>query len=148
QTQVVALQQQIRTLREQAAAASTKLAYLLGLGPHVTLMPVDQSLVPLELVDANVPVDDLVAQALASGPGVQEMEGLLALIHESSPRAKGPGRFLPVFELRMLEGGFGTGPGDRQVWDNRWDLGLQARWNLTDLLTSRERQRVIQAKTV
>jgi outer membrane protein TolC len=148
QTQLVALKQQLVTLRDQAAAASTKLAYLLGLDPHVTLMPVDKSLVPLELVDVSGPVDDLVARALATGPGVHEMEGLLALIHESIGRSKGLGRYLPILELRMAEGGFGTGPGDQQLWDNRWDLGLQARWNLMDLVTAHDRQHVLQTKTV
>jgi outer membrane protein TolC len=75
------------------------------------------------------------------------MEGLLNLIHESVQRAQGPGRFMPILEMRMIEGGFGTGPGDRQLWDNRWDLGLQARWNLTELITAGDRQRVLQAKT-
>jgi outer membrane protein TolC len=101
----------------------------------------------MDLVDPNVPVHDRVAQALQNGPGVQELEGLLALIQRSTEQAKGPGKYLPVFEMRMIEGGFGTGPGDQQTWDNRWDLGLQARWNLMELVTAGDRQRLVQAKT-
>jgi outer membrane protein TolC len=139
-------QQLLLELREQADRASIRLAYLLGLDPAVTLLPADEHVMPLELVNASPPVGDLVAQALATGPGIREMEELLGLVHESMERAQGLGRFLPALEMHMAEGGFGTGPGDRQDWDNRWDFGIKARWNLTDLLTARDRQRVIQAK--
>src|SRR5205823_12712626 len=33
------------------------------------------------------------------------------------------------------------------TWDNRLDVGLQARWNLMELATARDRQRLVQAKT-
>jgi multidrug efflux system outer membrane protein len=147
QAQIKSGQRTIVELRQQSAQASAKLAYLLGVDPSATLVPVDERIVPLNLVDVSPPVGELVAQALANGPGVREMEGLLALIQESTERAKGPGRFVPVLEMRVLEGGYGTGPGDRMDWDNRLDLVLQARWNLTELLTAHDRQRAIQAKS-
>jgi len=147
QVQKRAWQVRIEQFREQARRASAKLAYLLGIDPDLTLVPVDEKLVPMDLVDASVPLSHLVAQALSNGPGVQEMEGLLALIQRSTEQSKGPGKYLPVFEMRMIEGGFGTGPGDSQTWDNRWDLGLQARWNLMELVTARDRQRLVGAKT-
>jgi outer membrane protein TolC len=134
-------------MREQAARASIKLAYLLGLDPSVTMVPADAELVPLDLVDIAPPVDDLVARALSVGPGIHEMEGLLALIQGSIERSKGPGRLLPVFEVYMAEGIFGTGPGSRSDWDNRWDFGVAARWNLTEHLTRCDRERAIRAKT-
>ncbi len=139
-------EQVLAGLRADGQAASAKLAYLLGLEDCTQLVPVDERLVPLELVNAAPPVCDLVAQALASGPGVREMEGLLALVHESMERAKGPGQYLPVVRMRMLQGGFGAGPGSELDWDNRWDLGVQVRWNLTEHLTRRERRRVAQAR--
>jgi outer membrane protein TolC len=147
EAQARVVERSLVNFRQQAARASAKLVYLLGVNPCVTLVPADEQLVPLELVDVSAPVCDLVAQVLANGPGIQEMEGLLALVQESMRRAEGPGKYLPVFETRMSEGGFGTGPGDRQDWDNRWDLGIQARWNLTNLLTRGERQRILQAKS-
>jgi outer membrane protein TolC len=133
-------------LREQSAAASAKLVYLLGLEPCTELIPIDARLIRLELVDATPPCCDLVSQALANGPGIREIEGLLAVINQGIERSKGPGKFLPVFEVHMAEGAFGAGPGDSIAWDNRWDLGVQARWNLTDLVTARDRERVAQAK--
>jgi outer membrane protein TolC len=132
--------------QEDFARAAAKLTYLLGLDPCSTLVPVDEQLIPLELVDASAPCCDLVAQVLANGPGVHEMERILAVAHEAVEKSNGPGRFLPVFETGLWEGGFGTGPGDQQTWDNRLDLGVQFRWNLTDLLNRCDRQRILHAK--
>src|SRR5262249_16255675 len=60
----------IARLRHQGNAASARLVYLLGLPPHTCLVPVDLSLAPVDLVDSNPPCDQLVAQALSTGPGV------------------------------------------------------------------------------
>lgn len=145
-TALLGQQQALSKLRSQVEAASAKLTYVLGLDPCTTLVPVDQKLVPVELVDPAQPTCDLVNQALATGPGTQEMAGLLALINEGMARSNGLGSYLPVFGVRVAEGGFGAGPGDSLTWDNRFDLGLQARWNLTEYVTRRDRQRVAQAK--
>jgi outer membrane protein TolC len=143
----IAGRQQARDkLDEQAKAAKAKLAYLLGLNPEADLVPVDHRLGILNVVDANTPTADLVAQALTTGPGIREIEGLLALITQSMEKAKGLSQYLPVVGVRMAEGIFGAGPGEKSDWDNRWDLGLQVRWNLTELCTARDRQRVAQAK--
>lgn len=136
----------IYTLEQQAKAAAAKLNYLLGLDPCTELIPVDNRLVPFELIDANRQCCDLVNQALATGPGVEEMEQLLALIHESIEKSKGPGRLLPSFQFALAEGAFNGGPGDDTRWDNRFDIGVQAGWNLTQLLTRRNREKVTDAK--
>src|SRR5439155_19910734 len=141
-----ARQASVVKVREQASAASAKLVYLLGLDPAIEAVPVDANLFAVDLVDANQPTSELVAQALANGPGIREMEGLLGLIQESIDRASGASRFLPMFEMRMAEGGFGAGPSDRMDWDNRWDLGLQARWNLAEFASLKERRQATQAK--
>jgi outer membrane protein TolC len=146
QAELDSQEQTIVRVRSQASAAIAKLNYLLGLDPCGELMPVDSRLVAFELVDATPPTEYLMKKALSSGPGIREMEGLLALIQESIEKSKGPGKYLPIFEVRMGEGLFGAGAGDDFNWDNRWDLGLQARWNLTEALTARDRKRVAQAK--
>lgn len=146
QSELDGQRQMIAKLRAQAYGASAKLAYLLGLDPCTVLVPVDARLFAFDLVDATPPVCDLVNHALTNGPGVREMEGLLALIQESMERAKGLGQYLPIFEVRLAEGGFGAGAGDRLDWDNRLDLALQARWNLTPLFSQQARRRAAQAK--
>ena len=139
--------QALAGLSQQGDAASAKLAYLLGLGPHARLVPVDLTLTPVDLVDVSPPVDELVARALAEGPGVRELEGLLAVIQGGIEQASsGLARFLPTLQVNAFEGAFGAGPGASLSWDNRLDIGLQARWNLTALATARERQKIAQSK--
>jgi outer membrane protein TolC len=139
-------QQSLRRLHTQAVGASAKLIYLLGLAPAAELAPADKHLLPIELADATPPTEALVARALANGPGIRELDGLLSLIQESVQKGNGAIQYLPVFEVRMAEGAFGAGPGDSMNWDNRWDLGVQARWNLTEWLTQRDRRRMASAK--
>jgi outer membrane protein TolC len=135
-------EQLIQKLDSQARAASAKLAYLLGLDPCTEILPADESLVPLALADADVSCCELVAKASACGPGVKEMEAILCLIHQAMQDAAGPRRFLPVLTAQMLEGGFGAGPNGGLTFANRFDLGVQARWNLTDLLTADAQRRI------
>ena len=134
-------------LQEQQAQASAKLVYLLGIDPCAKIAVADDRLVPIDLIDPGKPICDLVNQALTMGPGVHEMERMLALIDQGIAQANGPGKYLPIVEAHMLEGGFGTGPGASTSWNNRFDLGLQVRWNLTELLTQQERQHLMRAKT-
>jgi outer membrane protein TolC len=143
---VIGLRQTIVKLRQQGDAAGLKLAYLLGIGPGVRLVPVDSKLIAVELIDPNTPAEQLVSRALAEGPGVRELEGLLSVITSAREKAKGPGRFLPAVEVRALEGAFGAGPGGTLDWDNRFDLGVQARWNLTDLFTAADQKRLADSR--
>jgi outer membrane protein TolC len=136
----------IRKFRESALASTAKLIYLLGLDPASELALMDRHLLAFSLVNVDVSVEELAAQALQNGPGIRELEGLLNLIQQASDKANGLSQYLPVLDLRVAEGGFGTGPGDRNDWDNRFDFGFQLRWNVTEWLTRRERQRVAQAR--
>jgi outer membrane protein TolC len=133
-------------LREQGDAAGTKLAYLLGLDPGVTLEPLDPRMQPFDLVDCSGPLDELTARALAVGPGMAELERLLVVMQASVEHARGPEHFLPVLEVRMGEGAFGAGPGGTLDWDNSWDLLVGVRWNLTGLLTARDRISVVESQ--
>ncbi len=139
-------QQLMSKLRSGARNAVAKLLYLLGLDPSAELVVMDRQLLAFTLVDTTGPVERLVEQALTSGPGVREMEGLLNLIHGANAKAQGLGMLMPTIDLRLAEGIFGTGPGASSTWDNRFDVILQARWNLTPFATARDRRRVMQSK--
>jgi outer membrane protein TolC len=141
QGEVAALRQGIVKLHHQGDAAATRLAYLLGLGPCVELVPVDEKLIPVDLVEPTAPAEQLISQAVTSGPSVRELEQMLAVVTAAREKARGPGRFLPNLEVCAGEGAFGAGPGARLDWDNRFDLGLKARWCLTDLFTAKDQKR-------
>jgi outer membrane protein TolC len=53
---------------------------------------------------------------------------------------------MPTVEMRAIEGLFGCGPGSTLDWSNRFDLGVQARWNLTDLFTANEQKRLADSR--
>jgi outer membrane protein TolC len=133
-------------LRQQGDAASAKLAYLLGLDPECPLVPVDEALAPLDVVDATPPTPALVARALTDGPGIHELQGLMAVIDSGMAELAGPKRFLPTFGLCTTEGYFGAGPNGVLTGSNRFDLGVQARWNLTDLLKAGDMKRIAESK--
>jgi outer membrane protein TolC len=111
-------------------------------------VPVDQGIIPLELVDATLPDCERVARSLSNGPGVQELEAMLALLQQSLERMRGHSSLIPIVELKMCEGLFGAGPGASSTWDNRWDMCLQFRWNLTDLATRCDKQRTAEARVL
>ncbi len=146
EAEVLVLRQTVTKLHRQGDSAATKLAYLLGIGPGVELVPVDSKLIPIELVDPNTPTEQLVGQAMTNGPGVRELQGLLAVISAAREKAKGAGRFMPTVEMRAVEGAFGAGPGSSMDWANRFDFGVQARWNLTDLFTAKDQQRLADSR--
>ncbi len=126
-------QQALAKLKQQRSAASAKLVYLLGLPPETVLVPMERVLGPIELVDVTPPVHDLVAQALATGPAVRELEGMLGVIQTGIDKSYGLHNLLPSLKVCALEGLFGAGPGSDMTFDNRFDFGVQVRWNLTQL---------------
>jgi len=138
--------QAMAQLHQQGDAASVKLAYLLGLDPCSMLVPMDLTLIPVELADPCEPVPQVVARVLAHGPGIKELQGLLNVAQEGVDKMNSPLRFMPIVQMNMYEGAFLAGPGASLSTDNRFDLGLQARWNLNDWLTARQRKQVAESQ--
>jgi outer membrane protein TolC len=126
-------QQMLAKLRQQGNASSARLVYLLGLPPETVLVPVDKVLAPIDLVDVTVPVHDLVAQAMSNGPAVRELEAMLQVIQSGIDRSCGLQNLIPTVKVCAMEGLFGAGPGADMAYDNRLEIGLQFRWNLTQL---------------
>ena len=131
-----------RRLHEGARAAHAKLLYLLGLDPASELVVAEKHLVELRLVDVKQSAEALIQTALTHGPGVQETEAILGVLEDMRAKGDSPLHWLPTLEMKMGEGAFGAGPGGHMDWANRWDLGMQMRWNLTELITARERKRL------
>ena len=135
-----------RKLRGGMRSASAKLTYLLGLDPGCDLVIADRQFVPLTLVDPSQPEPALVEQALARGPGVRELAGLLQAIEAGRAEAESK-KWLPAVQVNMIEGAFGAGPGGSLSFDNRFDMGMHLTWNLTDALAGREKRRLADVKT-
>jgi outer membrane protein TolC len=128
-------------LREAGKAAAAKVAYLLGLDPCCELQVADKQLVPIKLIDPNIPVQTLVDQALDKGPGVRELEGLLATVEAARNTNYGLNHWMPAIELNVLEGGFGAGQGRQLDWANRFDFCVHMKWNLNEFAISKLKRR-------
>jgi outer membrane protein TolC len=128
-------------MREMSKASAAKLAYLLGLDPCCEFVIADKQLAPITLTDAKAPVQHLVDQALAHGPGVRELEGLLHTMEAARNTNYGLTHWMPAFEIVVTEGGFGAGPGSTMDWTNRFDGGVKMKWNLNEWLYSKEKRR-------
>jgi outer membrane protein TolC len=144
--EIAGRKQALTKLHQQGDAASAKLVYLLGLDPLTQLVPMDEVPAPIEVVDASPEPAALVDRALTSGPGVRELQSLLAVIQDGMARLEGPARFMPKVCLTADEGAWGAGPGSRMTWDNRFDVGVSAKWNLTEFLTAHEQRRAADSR--
>lgn len=80
-------QQFISQTHQQAEAAAAKLAYLMGLGGG--LPAAGDTLEPIDRVDTSVSVEVLIRQAQDNGPGVRELQGLIASIQQGIDQARG-----------------------------------------------------------
>ncbi len=130
----------------RATRRRPKLVYLLGLDPLTQLVPMDEAPVPIDAVDATPEPAVLVERALSGGPGVRELQMLLAVLQDGMTKLEGPQRYIPKIGLTANEGAWGAGPGSSLTWDNRFDVGVSARWNLTEFLTSREQRRIADSR--
>ncbi|HEV3146933.1 MAG TPA: TolC family protein [Gemmataceae bacterium] len=147
------LQQEINTqiqmqrkLQGKIEAASAKLAYLLGLDLNTVLLPVDTQMVAFHIVDISPPLEALVSQSITNGPGIRELEGILAVIQHGIGRSQGITRFAPQIDVQAGEGLFGAGVIGNLGYDHRFDLAMQARWNLTELLQGERKRQVAMAQ--
>jgi outer membrane protein TolC len=94
-------QRTLSQLRQQGSAAAAKLGHLLGLPPDAVVVP-GEAVAPLDLVDGTAPAEDLVAQALATGPGVRELEGVLRVIEDGLAQAGCLATLMPT-RIRLAE---------------------------------------------
>jgi outer membrane protein TolC len=74
------------------------------------------------------------------------MEGLLATIHDGINRMASQGVLIPKICLTVNEGLFGAGPGGSMSFDNRLDVGVSAKWDITALLSADEEKRRAESK--
>ncbi len=85
ETAVNGRQQYILHTHQQGEAVAAKLAYLIGMNDGIPIPT--ETLEPISRVDTSVPVEALVQQAQNNGPGVRELQGLIASIQQSIAEA-------------------------------------------------------------
>lgn len=119
--------------RERVEVISTELARLLRLDQEVGLRAVDSQPVPLEVVSADLPLEDLVAQALSCRPELARHQALVAeTLYRMRQETWRP--WIPNVHLGASGGGFGGGEGSfHGDFDGRSDIDVLAVWELRNL---------------
>ncbi len=128
-------------IEEAARKAELKILYLLGLPLQQQILLLDSQMAQFVLVSGERSAMELVEQAMRGGPGVPELSALVAKIWECQKSA-GAEILLPTLEMTAGEGLFGAGPGSNFASAQRFDLGIGARWNLTNWHLSKENDRL------
>jgi outer membrane protein TolC len=109
QTQTKQYQILLRQSLEQQRLTAVELARILHLDPRVELVPQDNGLTRLTLVETNLPVDTLVERALTSRPELKQSTALVGAARDSRKGAA-YGPLIPSLSAQAFGGGLGGGP--------------------------------------
>lgn len=116
--------------QERVAVASARLAQAISMHSGETLLPMDVTVVPLELMAAGADKASLISTGLASRPELKESQSLVAAACEAYKREK-YAPFVPSVLLGYSTGGFGGGLGnDLDDVDGRYDFDAVVTWEL------------------
>jgi outer membrane protein TolC len=125
--------QDLQLAQEKIRVVSARLARLLRLDPFLTLVPGEGRVVPLDLVDPQLPPAELAATALGNRPELAESRALAQAAGARLRQAE-MGPFLPSFVLDYAAGGFGGGRNSFfGEFDGRSDAEVAAVWQLHNL---------------
>jgi outer membrane protein TolC len=141
-TELQVRRQERLVLQEQAARASARLAELLMLDPTADLLPADQSVLPIKLVDTEGTLDDLVAVALENRPELAENRALISAALAQWRQAKWR-PLLPTLQTFYVGADFVGGRPSLQTAGGREDFMAQVSWEfrgmgLSDWYRARE----------
>jgi outer membrane protein TolC len=119
--------------REAQRVASARLAQLLRLHPACLLVPADAVVAPIEILPADVPVRELVAEGLTRRPELAENR-LLVAEAVARMRREQWSVFLPSFIVGTSYGGMGAGVNtDWAAFQDRLDFDAVAWWEMRNL---------------
>ena len=121
------------TARERADVASAQLAQQLSVDATQRIVPLDPTMVPLDLVSVEMEKGALIAAGLASRPELKEAQALVAAACEQYRRQK-YAPFVPSVLLGFSTGGFGGGlKNELDNIDDRYDFDANLTWQVRNL---------------
>jgi len=118
--------------RERVAVASAELVRLLRLDPAVILVPTDPQAAPIDVVEDDAPLQELIAMAFAGRPEVNRDD----VVDETWLRARQERirPWLPNVYAGFSGGGFGGGTGSSVTnFSDRTDFDVGAVWELQNM---------------
>ena len=126
-------QQGSEEARRMTKSRSAELTRLLRLDHHVTLVPIEEKIAPIELVDSSMPVQQFVAQALSTRPELSKHQALVkASLFRMNQEHWRP--WLPNVQAGASAGMFGGGSQSKFTSvSDRSDADVLAVWELQNI---------------
>ncbi|MBC21072.1 MAG: hypothetical protein CMJ74_12540 [Planctomycetaceae bacterium] len=124
---------QVKDAERKVIVSTTKLAEILQLDPEVQLLPAEQQLVPVTMVDETLSVQELIMVGLAERPEMAEYRAM-AEARLTKFRQERSRPFLPYLQLAGSVGSFGGGTGS-EIRDQttRDDMVASMIWEFKNL---------------
>jgi outer membrane protein TolC len=129
-TELNLIEGRIAAAHEQVDVATAQLAYALSTEPGQKIIPMDPTVVPIELVSPELDNGSLIATGLSNRPELKELQALVAAACDRYRRQK-YAPFVPSVLLGFSTGEFGGGVGNfvGNV-DNRYDFDAMVTWEI------------------
>lgn len=132
-TEVSFRQMEVRRGDEAIRLASVRLAQLLRADQSVTLVPIEPVLIPIDMVDADVPLPQLISAGLVNRPELAEARFLVGEAVQRYQRER-YAPLVPSVLLGLSYGGNGGGLGsDIDRFGDRMDVDVAAFWEIRNL---------------
>lgn len=133
QTELTLMEGRIAVAREAADLASARLAHALSARADQRFVPMDVTIVPIQLVSTQSDKTSLIQTGLANRPELKESQALVAAACEQYRRQK-YSPFVPSVLLGMSTGEFGGGTGTTiGNVDGRFDFDALVTWEIRNL---------------
>jgi outer membrane protein TolC len=130
QTELRLIDSRLAASQERIAIASARLAQAISMHSGESLVPMDVTVVPLNLTNVGTDKASLISTGLSSRPELKESQSLVAAACEAYQREK-YAPFVPSVLLGYSTGGFGGGLGnDLSDVDGRYDFDAVVTWEL------------------
>lgn len=132
-TELVLAESRIAEIREQSEVASSRLARTLSVDANRRIVPLDPSVVPIQLVSLDYDKASLISTGLAQRPELKEAQALVSAACERYQKEK-YSPFVPSILLGFSTSGFGGGVGSGiNNVDGRYDFDALMTWEVRNL---------------
>ena len=133
QTELALMENRLLSAEEEIGVASARLAQAVSLDGYGPIMPLDATVLPLEMSSPEQEVASLIGTGLAMRPELKESQALVAAACEAYQREK-YAPFVPSVLLGFSTGGFGGGLGNNlDDIDGRYDFDALMSWQVRNL---------------
>lgn len=133
ETELVLVESRNVASQERIQVASARLAQELSIDANSQLVPLDPTVIPINLVPMNADKSSMIGTGLANRPELRESQALVAAACEAYKRQK-YSPFVPSLLLGFSTGGFGGGLGNNlDNIDNRYDFDALVSWEVRNL---------------